>query len=388
MAIDSTKMYGLLHETSGLPRDHRVRILRVAIGAPKGPDVHAFIDGAGKWTLQVGHYQEKKRVAKEHKFDDRAACEAAYVEARKTAADCLYPRKFAYFTFLQLRHDGKYWADFNAIEQHGSFPTSIDVVFLENEPLTAEYQWWTAAELKCHGNGVDAERVPAEAKNEPEKKAAAEAAKTGERFFPMVGQCATRGCPVPLGDKPMCKPHTRLYFQLVNDVRLGGSCSFDTTGKRSTQQLYSCIRQIKAMTGRGNPDNGTIAGISLKLVVRPYRTNHKGQPATQYGVSLERRGQNMVDLVRQLNAAADEYQQAARLQAPARQLTAGAPPIEAEPVIVPDDTEAPLMAAEFYSDADEDSPEGWEGAEEAGGGSPSQTVREPRRRSDAEGTAK
>jgi hypothetical protein len=383
MPIDSTKLYGLLHETSGLPRNHQVKILRVAIGAPKGPDVHAFIDSEGKWTIERGYYEGKKRTPKKATFATRADAEAAYREARKSGDVSPYPRKFAYFTFLKMRSDGQYSADFAAIEQHGSYPTEVDVVFLANEPMEAEYQWWTAAELKCHGDGLNAERRLDLAASDAEKKLVEIATAEGSRFFAIERGCFAAGCKHAKGEKPVCKPHTRLYFQLLNSPRIGGSCTFETTGFRSTSQLFSCIRQIKSITGRGDPERGTIAGIPLKLVLRPYRTSHNGQPSIQYGVSLEARDENVFALLRKINASADEFQEAARLQAPLKQIS-GAPPVESEPDV---DADAPAMAAEFYH-VEEDEDAQWEGQEEAAGDSPAQTVREPRRKSETEGAGK
>ena len=83
------------------------------------------------------------------------------------------------------------------------------------------------------------------------------------------------------------------FAALVNRTldAFGGTAVFDTTGWRSGSNLFSCMEQIRTITGRGNPEEGVVAGIPLRLVLRPYRTSHNGQPSTQYGVSLQLRAE-------------------------------------------------------------------------------------------------
>ena len=42
IAIDRSKLYGVLHEPSGRPIVRQVRVLKVGIGVPTGPDVHVW----------------------------------------------------------------------------------------------------------------------------------------------------------------------------------------------------------------------------------------------------------------------------------------------------------------------------------------------------------
>ncbi len=71
-------------------------------------------------------------------------------------------------------------------------------------------------------------------------------------------------------------------------------CVLHTTGYRSISQIFSSLYRLKTLTG------DRLAGIPLKMVLRPYRTNHNGQAATQYGISLEFRAEDVESLRRNL----------------------------------------------------------------------------------------
>lgn len=361
---DKRKMYGLLHAPDGTALERHVRILKVGFGIPSGPDVHVLITQDGKWKVEIPKYENGKPVTMAKEFDSRRDAERFYIESRRTAPERKYPRKLPYFTFLRIGMDGNYSHDFDAIEQHGPRPSELDVVFLTNDPLENAFQWWTAAELKCEGDGLCASRRVTEAKTAQDKKLAEEAIAAGLKTFPILaGHCYTGDCPFPKGDKPVCKPHGRLYFQLVNSPRIGGSCTYDTTGMRSISQLFSCIQQIKSMTGNGVAERGSIAGIPLKLVLRPYKTSHNGQPSVQYGVSLEFRAASAIDLMNGLHQHTAAFRQAARIDQPLAQIEGGEEEVY-DPIEVESPTaevgnpyqdeaqEAAMLDGEFYGDFD------------------------------------
>jgi hypothetical protein len=106
---------------------------------------------------------------------------------------------------------------------------------------------------------------------------------------------------------------------------LGATAYFDTTGRRSISQLFSCLQDFREFTGRGDADKGYVAGIPLWLTVRPYRaTFMQGtvkKTSTQYGVGIEFRGEGIepARLVESLISASEEY----RERTAQRQLTAG-----------------------------------------------------------------
>lgn len=370
-------LYGITHSLSGAPMTRLVRMLKVGIGYPKGPAIHVYINAKREWVVEIGVNKEAQRKG----FSSRGEAKQFYDANRRGAPERKYPGKFPYFTFQRVGIDGSFSPDWDAIEEHGPLPTEVPIVFLTNDPLEQAMQWWTAAELKCEGNGRDARRRIDLAKSDAEKAAAKRAADSGDKFFPIVDGCFARGCMYARGDKPVCKPHTRLNFQLANAPALGATCTFDSTGFRSGANLFSSLDQIRTITGRGNPEDGVVAGIPLLLVLRPYKTSHNGQPSTQYGVSLQLRAEDAVRLYQKVLQAGDEFRAIAG--APL-QLTATPEFIEESGERVTEKAEAMAMDAEFYST--EDAPDGeWDefhGSEQSHNPEPPKQAT-PRRKSEA-----
>ncbi|MGH9640451.1 MAG: hypothetical protein ACRD3Y_10345, partial [Bryobacteraceae bacterium] len=282
--VDRTKLYGILHQLDGKPIERQVRVLKVGIGVPVGPDVHVWIDGQGQWSVETGAHPNGKRQLQIQRFGAREQAELYYRQQRKSAPERKAPRKIPYFTFLRMEGHGQFVHDFDAIEQHGATPAEIDVMFLTESNFDASFQAWSSSKLLCEGDGRHARRHVEWPQTNGEKRLAQAARETGDRFFSLTDACFACGCPFARGEKPPCKPHGRLYFQLVHAPRIGGACQFDTTGYRSIAQLSSSLQQIRSLTGRGNPEAGSVAGIPLKLVLRPYRAQHQGQTSVQYGV--------------------------------------------------------------------------------------------------------
>ena len=99
-------MVGLTHNEDGSPIIRVPRALKVGIGIPRGKALRVFIhptDRQTPWYLGEGYYDGKSMKERWHKFADRHACEAKYVELRDRdkprAPDCTYPRKLKFFTF-------------------------------------------------------------------------------------------------------------------------------------------------------------------------------------------------------------------------------------------------------------------------------------------------
>jgi hypothetical protein len=147
-----------------------------------------------------------------------------------------------------------------------------------------------------------------------------------------------------------CKPGGSLRFQLANNIRVGGTAYYHTTGYRSISQIFSCIEQIKALTG------GRLAGIPLKMVLRSYTTKHNGQSATQYAVSLEFRAEDLQALRKNLIEQAFRFRQLAGVPTPRAVPALIEAPAEA--ALEEDGEEAPVaaqtMADEFYSGGPDD----------------------------------
>lgn len=315
--VDRTKLYGVLHQLNGESIERHFRVLKVGIGVPIGPDVHVWIDAQRQWCIEVGVYANGKRQSQIKRFANRSEAQTFYDQQRKTQPERKAPRKIPFFTFLRMDGRGQFVHDFDAIEQHGPSPAEIDVVFLTEQNFDASFQMWSASKLLCEGDGRNARRRIEMGTAGEEKRLADGARSRGESFFPILDGCFARGCSFPRGDKPACKPHGRLYFQLVHSPRIGGACQFDTTGYRSIAQLSSSLEQIRSITGRGRAELGTVAGIPLKLVLRPYRAQHQGQSSIQYGVSLEFRAASVVEMARLLDRHTREFRQVQLPAAPA-----------------------------------------------------------------------
>lgn len=326
------RLYGVTHDLSGRPIVREPRTLKVGIGLPKGKALHVWIDKTGKWCVQVG----EKRA----EFAMKEEARAYYLQNRRTAPERKYPQKRPYFVFTRISADGLFEPDWEAIEANGPVPTRIDIIFMDDEPFSCSYQMWSASALQCDGDGINAMRLNALAKTPEERDLAAEAQRGGEKMFPVINGCRMHGCPYANGDKPMCKPHGRLLFQLPKAPRLGGSAYYDTTGYRSTSQIFSNLLKYRAVSGDGDSERGFVAGVPFKLVVQPYTTSHNGQMATQFGVHIELEEENVFALKQKLIENGQKFRSIGR-----NLLTAA----EVEPQL-PQAVQAQMITAEFDGD--------------------------------------
>lgn len=374
------KLYGITHSPSGEPIVRVPRVVKVQIGSAKGPDINVAIGKTGNWLVWCNASdKDNKGPHRIYEGPDKEAAKWWYDRAltkgtmkapagRKDSAgnevkevpipggrvvDRRYPSKLAYFTFGRMKGDGTYEPDWDSIEAHGAYPTELDVVFTDDEGFQAAYQMWTASELKCTGDGLTASRVVSLYTNEEEHAAAAKAHSEGKRTY-TTSKCKLAGCQyaiAPDEKRPApCKPHGRLQFQLIKNIRLGGVAQFDTTSIRSVSQLFSCVHQFMSFTGNGDPDRGFLAGIPLKLVLRPFKVAPAGQPAgTAYSVSLEFRAESVEALKSRIVAAGTEFRQVMLANpkesapAPQHKLIESASSIEQASAV-----EAAAMVGEFY----------------------------------------
>jgi hypothetical protein len=354
-------LFGITHHIDGSLLIREPRILKVGIGLPRGRALNVWIHNDKRWYFRIGVKGSDGKLKFEtvHKagLATRAEAQRFYRENYAKAEPCNYPRKLGFFTFTRpvIGEDGTevFEPDFEAIEAHGPAPTEIDIVFLDDNPFSGAYQMWSTSELRCKGDGVNAQRVFSMAATDEEKRLVQEAKNAGKKYFPIIGGCWTNGCPyskegVDDRGRPQpspCKPGGDLKFQLARNIRVGGTAYFHTSGYRSISHIFSSIERIKTLTG------GRLAGIPLKMVLRPYRTKHNGQSATQYGVSLEFRAEDIESLRKNLMEQAFRFRQVLE-PGPARRLL-DAP---AEPVTEEEEEEelpinAQAMTDEFYADA-------------------------------------
>lgn len=332
-------MVGLTHTEEGVPIIKAPRTLKVGIGIPKGRAIRVFIHPSGQWYVMKGEQKASGLKEAASIFNTRAEAEAFYHAEKESAPEVTYPRRLPYFTFSKPGITAKggevYEPDFDAIEAAGPVPTEIKVVFMSQDPFDGAYQMWSATELRCKGDGIDAERSVT---FEPNNPAAIEAKAEGKRTFPILGGCWTRGCQYANGD---CKVGSSLSFQLARSVRIGGTAFFHTTGFRSTRDIFSSLEEIKTLvqmvTGR------SIVGIPMSLKLRPYITKKDGKAATQYAVRVEMDSVEISKLQQKLMSQS--------MQAQTLQIAANPEEIvEADT----DDIPAAAMAAEFYPEAEDD----------------------------------
>lgn len=357
-------LFGITHTLEGAPIIREARVLKVGIGVPKGRGLNVWIHTDGLWYLQISRKGPDGRIVHEsikEGLKTRKEAEAFFREHYKRAEVVPYPRKLPYFTFTRpvLQADGTevLEPDFDAIEAHGPVPREIDVVFLDDNPFEGAFQMWSASQLLCKGDGMIAERVvELGLKGTPDEQAAAQLAKAnGERLFPVINDCWTNGCRFSkefenrgkLQPSP-CKPGGDLKFQLANNIRVGGTAYYHTSGYRSISQIFSSLERIKGLTG------GRVAGIPLKMLLRPYRTRHNEQTATQYGVSVEFRAQDIQAVRKNLMEQAWKFRELAVVPHPPQETrhyldAPENPAVSDEPEDDPP-VSAQLMVDEYYPD--------------------------------------
>jgi len=352
-------IYGITHSLDGNQVIRLPKAVKVGIGCPKGKGIHVYMDacpeakatklgikpGATAWCVeytQTSSWKELKSVW----YANRAQVEEQYDKIRAAAAVVDYPRKLAYFTFLKPSVDG-FVHDLEAIEQHGVRPCEIGILFTDNTPLDSKMAMWSATELRCAGDGVTAQRLVSIATAD-EAELVREAKEAGSKWY-SPRTCLTEGCaysqPTSRNGKEYpaaCKPSGDLTFQLVANLRLGAKAYFHTTGIRSITQLSSGLAVIAQMTG------GRVAGIPFKLVVLPFKTNHNGQPGTQYAVQLQvYESKEATNQLMRLLSQANDFQQQARI-APGGNQKLIAPPPDAG--VDEEDDESPAVAAAMVAE--------------------------------------
>lgn len=365
------KLFGITHDPeTGVAQVRVPRAIKISIGKPQGKALHVYLakdqqTDETRWYLEIGSGKEIKH----QNFATKEECRKAYFAASKTAPKRPSPEKLDYFTFAKDSSlaDGTMEPDFDAIEKHGIKPRAIDIVFTDDTPFTAYYEMYTAAALRCRGDGINAERSVEWPQSADEKKLADQAKADGRKSFPIINGCWTRGCQF---NKPkisstgrevrQCAPHGRLALQLVSDIRLGMRAQYDTTGIRSVSQLFSSLVELATFTGDGNPEDGYVRGIPLKMRLQPFKTNHNGQPGKAYSVSLELRAESLAAMKKKLEEFDDHFRVRPRQIAPAARQIAAPLELECDDVELEDVTveEVAAMVAEFgvgeFDDVDGD----------------------------------
>lgn len=302
---DFGKLYGITHDAVTKAQVIRPnRVLKVGIGIPKGRAVHIFIHNK-EWMIRFGVWEDeggKKKLKMKTVYrgnstvkvggvdtklsNERKDVEAWYHAHKQDAAVSNRPQKIQHFTFTSrtVREDegGKpvevFEPDFEAIEAHGDAPRRIPIVLTTNSPLRQEDQWWTATELKCHGDGLLGERVLALGSEKDQWWSAAKAA--GLKMFP-IEPCRLGGCPHAGVD---CKNHSNIEFQLAGSLRLGATAYFASTGQVTAERLASSLASIKIPVENMGL---SVVGATMYLVLGSFKANKDNKPSIQPCVWLE-----------------------------------------------------------------------------------------------------
>lgn len=349
-------LYGITHEKDGSLIIREPKILKVGIGLPKGPALSVWMQreasGMVKWKVTRGYAKEGPAAMSTLTCDNRQAAEELYYKHLPNAPECPYPRKATYFMFTKpslVNGTERFLPDFDAIEAHGPTPTEIDIVLLDDAPFNGSYQMWSSSELRCSGDGITGRRAVSMAATPEEKELATAAIAAGEKYFPILEGCWTCGCRFSKettdsrgkAQPSLCKPGGDLKFQLAMNLRVGGTAYFHTTGFRSISGIFSSLHRIRTLTG------GRLTGIPLKMVLRPFRSNHNGQAATQYAVSLEFRAPDVEAMKQKLMESAFAFRELAMgTESPRMPVRLIDAPPEESPL------GAAAIAAEFYPDED------------------------------------
>ena len=217
------------------------------------------------------------------------------------------------------------------------------------------YQMWSATELRCKGDGINAMRsVLMGSDKDPGWK---EAKESGERYFPIIDGCMQRGC--AYGKRKDCKPGLTINFQPADYPVLGPTAAFHTTGWESCRRTFSSFTVIKNSVEKATGHD--ISGLCAFLTMRPYVTHPEGQkPATQFAIHVELPLKAQQSIMSQLRGLFDDGPRR-QIAAPEAQQGSGGISdniIDAEEDIDGEIDETPIgaaaMAAEFNAGMEED----------------------------------
>jgi len=186
-----------------------------------------------------------------------------------------YPKKLDHFRFQTKDPSGDWMVD-DQLDQllkkkqegegadEGTPVRSFNIQFVSDDIeqiFATSYAWWGSAERKCYGDGLEAQRVLTEIKDKEILKA-----NEGKRYAPWM-PCGDDGCPEL--EKKMCKPHGQLRFMIPEQRVVGAVAVFNTTSYESIRRIFS------GLTGIANITRGRLAGLKLRLVLKPGRTRFR-----------------------------------------------------------------------------------------------------------------
>jgi len=191
-----------------------------------------------------------------------------------------YPKKLDHFRFQTKDPSGDWMVD-DELDlllkkkqekegaDEGTPVRSFNIQFVSDDIeqiFATSYAWWGSSERKCHGDGVQAQRVLSEIKDKDILKEY-----EGKRSAPWT-PCGDDGCPEL--EKKMCKPHGQLRFMIPEQRVVGAVAVFNTTSYESIRRIFS------GLTGIANITRGRLAGLKLRLVLKPGQTRYRDDKGT------------------------------------------------------------------------------------------------------------
>jgi len=203
------------------------------------------------------------------------------------------PKKLNHFVFLDestqkikvkdVEKIQRVWVDdLKLTEHYGKDCKEIDIYFDDNDPeviFKNNLEKWASGGLVCRGNRMRAERIMHEVKN-----------KDGKMVWERMPKPVMMDCPCDYftganNTKVSCKPVGTMYFNAMHSPKLGVVSKFQTTSYNTIKHIYGAIIRIKSATCTTLPReingelracdhsdalcNGRIAGIPLKMMVKP-----------------------------------------------------------------------------------------------------------------------
>lgn len=200
-------------------------------------------------------------------------------KSKKSNVEFQPPQKLDHFKVVGLERgpDNNLLIDKKLHEVVGPKPRELDIVFPYNDialNFVTFYAHYSSRTCQCKGNGEVAFRLKQAGEYEQIK-------------------CNPESCPLHNPPEPknknerranaVCKPNGILSVILMKAPRIGGVYKFRTTSYNTVRNLLSSLQMIRQLTG------GTLAGIPLKLTLKPQTVTPKGMTGgiVVYVVSVE-----------------------------------------------------------------------------------------------------
>ncbi len=265
-----------------------------------------------------------------------------------------YPKKLDHFRFQTKDPSGDWMVDDQLSlllkkkqegegADEGTPVRSFNIQFVSDDIeqiFATSYAWWGSSERKCFGDGVQAERVLSEIKDKKLLKEYED-----KRSAPWT-PCGDDGCPEL--KKKLCKPHGQLRFMIPEQRVVGAVAVFNTTSYESIRRIFS------GLTGIANITRGRLAGLKLRLVLKPGQTRYhddKGAAKTSnaFFAHVEFRASDHEKMLQEMLEQSYELD---RLAAAQERKLIGPGRTHPETVTLTEEEDAKIIHPEFYHEGE------------------------------------